>query len=122
MKLIIDIPDKDYEKLKDGHIPFSILDVIQNGTPIPDNATVCDIEQIMQEIEDLIVNTFDDGFYIKTAYYVKINSFTSGLKTALQIIDKYKAESDDKKESEFRRQMRLSRGASCYLDQGITQC
>ena len=39
MKLIIDIPDKDYEKLKDGHIPFSILDVMQNGTPIPDNAT-----------------------------------------------------------------------------------
>ena len=35
MKLIIDISDKDYEKLKDGHIPFSILDVIQNGTPIP---------------------------------------------------------------------------------------
>ena len=31
MKLIIDIPDKDYEKLKDGHIPFSILDVMQNG-------------------------------------------------------------------------------------------
>jgi len=39
MKLIIDIPDKDYEKLKDGHIPFSVLDVMQNGTPIPDNAT-----------------------------------------------------------------------------------
>ena len=39
MKLIIDINDKDYEKLKDGHIPFNILDVIQNGTPIPDNAT-----------------------------------------------------------------------------------
>ena len=31
MKLIIDIPDKDYEKLKDGHIPFSILDVMQDG-------------------------------------------------------------------------------------------
>ena len=39
MKLIIDIPNKDYEKLKDGYIPFSILDVIQNGIPIPDKAT-----------------------------------------------------------------------------------
>ena len=39
MKLIIDIPDKDYEKLKDGHIPFSILDVMQNGIPIAANAT-----------------------------------------------------------------------------------
>ena len=43
MKLIIDVPDKDYEKLKDGHIPFSILDVMQNGTPIPDNATVGEV-------------------------------------------------------------------------------
>jgi hypothetical protein len=34
MKLIINIDDKDYKKLKDGHIPFSILDVIQNGTPL----------------------------------------------------------------------------------------
>ena len=35
MKLIIDIDDKDYEKLKDGHIPlFSILDVIQNSIPL----------------------------------------------------------------------------------------
>ena len=39
MKLIIDIPDKDYEKLKDGHIPFSILDIIQNGAPIPERIT-----------------------------------------------------------------------------------
>ena len=30
--------------------------------------------------------------------------------------------SNERKESEFRRQMRLSRGESCYLDQGITQC
>ena len=30
MKLIIDVDDKDYEKLKDGHIPFRILNVIQN--------------------------------------------------------------------------------------------
>lgn len=44
MKLIIDIDDKDYEKLKDGHIPlFSILDVIQNSIPF---------EQIRSEIEE----------------------------------------------------------------------
>lgn len=43
MKLIIDIDKNDYEKLKDGHIAFSILDVMQNGTPIPDNATNGDV-------------------------------------------------------------------------------
>ncbi len=35
MKIVIDIPDKDYEELKDGHISFSILKVMQNGTPLP---------------------------------------------------------------------------------------
>ena len=35
MQIVIDIPDKDYEKLKDGHISFSILNVMQNGTPLP---------------------------------------------------------------------------------------
>ena len=72
MKVIIDIPDKDYEKLKDGHIPFSILDVMQNGTPIPDNATVCDIEDIKADIE--------------AARYGLIND---GLDVALEIIDKH---------------------------------
>jgi hypothetical protein len=43
MKLIIDIDDKDYEKLKDGYIPFRILDVIQNGIPL---------EQMRSEIEE----------------------------------------------------------------------
>ena len=60
MKIIIDIPDKDYEKLKDGHIPFSILDVMQNGTPIPDNATNGDV-----------INTMFDA---ETAADIQINS------------------------------------------------
>ena len=47
MRILIDISDKDYEKLKDGHIPFSILDVMQNGTPIPDNATNGDVIKAM---------------------------------------------------------------------------
>ena len=44
MKLIIDIDDKDYEKLKDGHIPFRILDVIQNGIPL---------KQISDEVKNI---------------------------------------------------------------------
>lgn len=35
MQIVIDIPDNDYEKLKDGHISFSILEAMQNGTPLP---------------------------------------------------------------------------------------
>ena len=35
MKLIIDIHEKDYQSMKNGHIPFSVLDVIMKGTPLP---------------------------------------------------------------------------------------
>ena len=33
--LVIKIPEKDYQLMKDGHIPFNVLDVIMNGTPLP---------------------------------------------------------------------------------------
>ena len=53
MKLMIDIDKDDYEYMKNGYVPstFKIFSVIKNGTPIPDNATVCNIEQIKDEIE-----------------------------------------------------------------------
>jgi len=47
------------------------------------------IEDIRDEIEQMQVNTAGSGFYVSVNDVVKINSFTSGLKTALQIIDKH---------------------------------
>ena len=74
MKLIIDIPDKDYEKLKDGHIPFSILDVMQNGILL---------DKIRAEIEQM---DFDFGdFYDHTDSIVE---------KVLQVIDKYREGGD----------------------------
>ena len=35
MEIVIKIDEKDYQPLKDGHIPFSVLDVIRNGTILP---------------------------------------------------------------------------------------
>ena len=35
MKLIIDIHEKDYQSMKNGHIPFSVLDAIMKGKPLP---------------------------------------------------------------------------------------
>ena len=37
MKLIIDIHEKDYQSIKNGHIPFNVLDAIKNGTPLPEH-------------------------------------------------------------------------------------
>ena len=45
MKLIIDIPEEMYQRLKDNIIGADdggiIINSIQNGTPILDNVTVC---------------------------------------------------------------------------------
>jgi hypothetical protein len=35
MQIVIDIHEKDYQSIKNGHIPFSILDVLMRGTPLP---------------------------------------------------------------------------------------
>ena len=55
MKLIIDIDEDVYKKIVADK--YAIYDKmfysIKNGTPMPDNATVCDIEQIRAEIADL---------------------------------------------------------------------
>lgn len=73
MKLIIDIDDKDYEKLKDGHIPFSILNVIQNGIPLDEL-----LEKLFQEIKEFYIN----NHYMGEHYCTDV----------LRIIDKYRIE------------------------------
>ena len=35
MQIVINISEKDYQLMKGGHIPFNVLDVIMNGTPLP---------------------------------------------------------------------------------------
>jgi len=37
MKLIVDIHERDYQSMKNGHIPFSVLDALMNGTPLPEH-------------------------------------------------------------------------------------
>ena len=66
MKLIIDIPEEvkqTFDNAKDDDLYGNYYDrnsligkAIQNGTPIPDNASVCDIEQISSA-------RYNNGFY-----------------------------------------------------------
>ena len=79
MKLVVEIDKETYKDIKKGKVYSSFRDVpqesvlaIANGTPIPDNATVCDIEQIRAEIEQSRYGLVNDG-----------------LDLALKIIDKY---------------------------------
>lgn len=80
MKLIINILDKDYEKLKDGHIPFSILDVVQNGIPL---------DKMRAEIAKDLSNAEKDSRYTQDDIDCGISV---GLKRALDTIDKYRGE------------------------------
>ena len=83
MQIVIDIPDKDYEKLKDGHIPFSILDVMQNGTPLPKgHGRLIDISEYEKYFNTEI--TYDDGNHIHSVYAGMIST----------IIEADKAESE----------------------------
>ncbi len=89
MKLIIDVPEYVYERIREYYekndTVESTYSYIYHGTPIPDNATNDVLEQIRAEIKDemddiasgcLVRNGNDGGYY-------------SGLWWALKIIDKY---------------------------------
>ena len=59
MQIVIEIDEEDYAEslYKKQHSPREMEwadNVIANGTPIPDNATVCDIDAIREEITEMI--------------------------------------------------------------------
>lgn len=35
MQIVIDIHEKDYQSVLNGHITFGVLDALKNGTPLP---------------------------------------------------------------------------------------
>lgn len=37
MEIVIKIHEKDYQAIKNGHIPFSVHDAIMKGTPLPEH-------------------------------------------------------------------------------------
>ena len=57
MKLIIDIPEDDYDVFRKQHVSNSsprdrLFNAVKNGTPIPDNATNGDVIKAMfDEVE-----------------------------------------------------------------------
>jgi hypothetical protein len=72
MRLIIDIPDTQYNNIMEvksmslGRIPYkgiimNAIRGIRNGTPIPDNATVCDIEQIKGKHDEMMKYSYSYG-------------------------------------------------------------
>ena len=54
MKIVIEIHEKDYQSMKNGHIPFSVLDAIMKGTPLPEHHGRLIYEPTKEEIEKTI--------------------------------------------------------------------
>lgn len=58
MEVVIKISDKDYQLMKDGHIPFNVLDKMMNGTPLPKgHGRIADIDALREEMK--ATRTFD---------------------------------------------------------------
>ena len=100
MKLIIDIPE-EYQRLcpeyYQGDIVLSqILHAVKHGTPIPDNATVCDIEQYAKE-HNLFICTTNILEQIRAEIWNAIGvssgeyneGYNDGIYHAIDVIDKY---------------------------------
>ena len=76
MKLIIDIPEEMHKQIMDGYVPLGISKYLKNGIPL---------EDIKAEIEKVFcISVITDK--LRTPMEVKTE--------ILQIIDKYKAESE----------------------------
>lgn len=110
MKLIIDIPEEAYKTImntsfvwdvdltfkqsakdtEQTNAIFSLIDALDNGTPIPDNATVCDIEQIRDEIEESITDYILGEEDTNTAMRMG-----DVMTKVFEIIDKYREEQTD---------------------------
>ena len=81
MKLVIDIPDDIWGKVKDGYVPLGISKHLQNGTPLEKV-----LEDIKAEIEQ--VKAIMNEEIIEHDRKDLIN-FVNGLNQCLCIIDKH---------------------------------
>ena len=62
MKIVIDIEEKDYQSIKNGHIPFSVLDVLMKGTLLPKHhGRLIDADDLKHELIDKEWITDYDG-------------------------------------------------------------
>lgn len=53
MEIVIKIHEKDYQAIKNGHIPFSVHDAIMKGTPLPEHhGRLIDADELLDKKQD----------------------------------------------------------------------
>ena len=61
MQIVIDIDEKDYQLMKNGHIPFNVLGVLMSGTPLPKgHGRLIDADDLYENTE--IYHSDIDGY------------------------------------------------------------
>lgn len=86
MQLVIDISEKDYKSLKHGHIPLSMLNVVMNGTPLPEHhGRLIDADALTIKLKAWDINANGIPNYAWKC-----------IRETLTIVEADKAESEDK--------------------------
>ena len=89
MQIVIKIDEKDYQSLKEGHIPFNVLAVIRKGIILPErHGRLIDADRVIKKMEEREEKLKDDRSIWETA----------GVETALNMFGEtiIEAESEDK--------------------------
>ncbi len=73
MQIVIDISDKDYQLMKDGHIPFSVLDKMMNGISLPEGyGRLFDERDVYKKIRPYVNNgVLDDIMFSLTPIIIE---------------------------------------------------
>lgn len=93
MQIVIDIHERDYQSMLNGHIPFSVLDAIRNGTPLPKgHGRLGDLDELEQRISNFVehdAKTTDEYTVVRQRFIV------DGIRETSTIIEADKAESEE---------------------------
>lgn len=84
MEIVIKIHEKDYQSMKNGHISFSVLDAIMNGTSLPKgHGRLMDENELIDEIvcEEI------DGRYYDVIYAHSIYDANTIIEADKEVLD-----------------------------------
>ena len=95
MQIVIEIHEKDYQSMKNGHIPYSVLSTIKNGTPLPKgHGRLIDADKLKVELEyGIRAGNYEEG-YDKYAHINNMDDCVDAVVYADTIIEADKAESE----------------------------
>lgn len=85
MEIVIKISEEDYQLLKDGHIPFNVLDKLMNGAPLPKgHGRIGDLDAIMNDISNSINEMTNIGIGVDGEYlWAKLNDAVDNASTII---------------------------------------